>query len=110
MARRRPEAELAACRGVLRARAWFALEGDWSGPLTWTRADGREGRLENAELEALATDLADGEKANADGAFLLAAQAGKPAWPDFATVVRAHEVTDAVYRSAASGGVPVDAH
>ena len=42
------------------------------------------------------------------GNFVLAAVAeGRPADPDFSVVLRAHELVDAVYRSADGGGVPV---
>jgi hypothetical protein len=33
---------------------------------------------------------------------------GRSASPDFAVVLRAHRLVDAVYRSAADGGAPVD--
>ena len=39
----------------------------------------------------------------ADLFFLKAVQEGKPAHPDFGLALRAHELLDAVYRSAESG-------
>ena len=41
---------------------------------------------------------------NADAAFVEAVLGGRPAMPDFAQACRAHELVDAVYRSAAAGG------
>lgn len=47
-----------------------------------------------------------GGPGNPDGAFIRAAQEGRPAFPDFAVALRAHAVVDALYRSAAEGGLP----
>ena len=88
-------------------RALFTLEGDWFGPLTWERDDGSTGRLEGDELVAAAEHLLPaGEDRNPDGAFLRAIRDGRPCTPDFATAVRAHEVTEALYASARAGGAP----
>lgn len=87
-------------------RAWVVLEGDWFGPVTWTRTDGSTGRLEGDELVAAARQVT-GEDMNPDGAFLRAVRGEHPAFPDFAVAVRAHEITDAIYRSAAADGSPV---
>lgn len=87
-------------------RTWFSLEGDWFGPLRWTRQDGSEGALEGDELVALAQEL-HGEDLNPDGAFIRAATAKSNANPDFRTAVRAHEITEALYESARQSGVPV---
>lgn len=86
-------------------RALFTLEGDWFGPLTWERDDGTRGTLEGDELVAAAARLADDDR-NPDGAFLRAVRDGRPCTPDFATAVRAHEVTEAIYASARAGGAP----
>jgi predicted dehydrogenase len=86
-------------------RRYVHLDGDdWTGPVSWTDADGSEHRLEGAELEAAvdAAGLIDGH-ANPDGAFLLAAASREQSWPDFTTAVAAHEIVDAMYRSATSG-------
>lgn len=86
-------------------RALFTLEGDWFGPLTWERDDGSRGTLEGDELVAAAARLADDDR-NPDGAFLRAVRDGRRCTPDFATAVRAHEVTEAIYASARAGGAP----
>jgi predicted dehydrogenase len=87
------------------ARRYIHLDGDdWTGPVSWTDSDGSEHRLEGAELDAAvtATGLIDGQ-ANPDAAFLLAAASGEQSWPDFTTAAAAHDIVDAMYRSAASG-------
>ncbi|MDQ1396434.1 MAG: hypothetical protein QOG64_1693 [Acidimicrobiaceae bacterium] len=86
-------------------RLWAALEGDWFGPVRWTRAGSAEQMLEGEALDdaVRAIDLAP---PNADGAFIRAVRDGTPAHPSFATAVRAHAVVDALYRSAAAGGAP----
>ena len=87
-------------------RAYAVLEGDWFGPLRWTLADGTEGSLEGDELVRRAQDI-QRDDLNPDGAFLRAAREGKRCHPDFSVAVRAHEVTEAMYASARSGGAPV---
>lgn len=87
-------------------RAWFVVEGDWFGPVRWVLTDGSEGSLEGAKLVERATALR-GEDLNPDGAFVRAARERTPAYPDFRIGVRAHEVTDALYRSARANGEPV---
>ncbi|HEX9258832.1 MAG TPA: Gfo/Idh/MocA family oxidoreductase [Acidimicrobiales bacterium] len=85
-------------------RRYIHVEGDdWFGPIHWTDADGAHGSLEGAALVEAALPLIEGEP-NPDGAFVRAAMAGQPAWPDFATAVAAHRVVDAIYRSAANEG------
>jgi predicted dehydrogenase len=86
---------------VLCERAWFAVESDWFGPLRGMTADG-EWTLGADELAAAGY----GGPGNPDGAFIRAAQEGRPAFPDFAVALRAHAVVDALYRSAAEGGLP----
>jgi predicted dehydrogenase len=44
---------------------------------------------------------------NPDGAFVTAVASGTPSSPDLASAVRAHEVVDAAYRSAATNGTPI---
>ena len=89
-------------------RALFTVEGDWFGPLRWERDDGTTGSLEGDALEQAAGALVAGADAdlNPDGAFLRAVREGRPCTPDFATAVRAHEVTEALYDSARAGGAP----
>jgi myo-inositol 2-dehydrogenase/D-chiro-inositol 1-dehydrogenase len=86
-------------------RALFTVEGDWFGPLSWERADGTTGSLEGEELVRAAEALAN-DDLNPDGAFLRAVRDGRRCTPDFATAVRAHEVTEAMYASARAGGAP----
>ena len=88
-------------------RAWFALEQDWYGPLEWIRADGSSGTLAGADLEKAAQAAVPG-LGNPDGAFIQALLEGRPATPDVDDALRAHVIVDAIYRSAAQGGVPVD--
>lgn len=87
-------------------RAWFSVEGDWFGPLAWTLADGSSGVLDGESLVDEARRIT-GEDANPDGAFVRAARSGADAHPSFAVAVRAHELADAFYRSAGTGGAPV---
>ncbi len=91
---------------VICERAMFTVEGDWFGPLSWTRADGTSGVLEGDALVAAAAEVV-GDDFNPDGAFVRAVVEGKPCTPDFATALRAHEVTEAMYASARAGGAPV---
>jgi predicted dehydrogenase len=86
-------------------RALFTVENDWFGPLSWERDDGSKGVLEGDELVAAAEALA-GDDLNPDGAFLRAVRDGRACFPDFATALRAHEVTEAMYASAREGGAP----
>ena len=88
-------------------RAYFSLEHDWWGPVSWTRPGGDEARLEGDALVA-ELDRRSLPRADADGGFIGAVREGRPAWPTFADALRAHQLTDAVYRSAAAGGAPVD--
>jgi predicted dehydrogenase len=92
---------------VFCARRYVHVEGDdWFGPVSWTDADGSEGRLDGAALEAAAGDLLAGP-ANPDEAFLRAAASDQPAWPDASVALVAHRVADAIYRSAAGDGTTV---
>ena len=43
-----------------------------------------------------------------DGEFVRAALEGRQATPDLFTAVRAHRIVDAIYASAAAGGMPVE--
>jgi predicted dehydrogenase len=87
------------------ARRYIHLDGDdWTGPVSWTDADGSDHCIEGAELDAAVerAGLIEGH-ANPDAAFLLAAASREQSWPDFTTAVGAHDIVDAMYRSAASG-------
>jgi predicted dehydrogenase len=80
------------------------LEGEgWFGPVAWTDSDGPGGELSDDALVEATRPLLDGP-ANPDGAFVESVLRHEPAAPDFAVAVRAHEVADAIYRSAAAGG------
>ena len=83
-------------------RAHFVVEGDWFGPLRWTRPDD-SGSLEGEELLAACTERGI-ELPNPDGAFLEAVAAGRPAMPSADTALRAHEIVSAIYDSADTDG------
>jgi predicted dehydrogenase len=90
---------------VLCERGFFTLEGDWFGPVTWSRP-GETGTLEGRALVA-EVERRDIDKPQPDLAFARAVAAGEPAWPDFRTALRAHTVVDAMYASAATDGARV---
>ncbi|MFL6206196.1 MAG: Gfo/Idh/MocA family protein [Acidimicrobiales bacterium] len=93
---------------VICEHAFFTLEHDVTGPVTWTRP-GEQGSVEGGELFSAVAERHDGRSPNQDAGFVHAAASGIPGpHPDFATALRAHVVVDAVYRSAADGGAPVD--
>lgn len=87
-------------------RAFVSVEQDWFGPVRYT-CDGQTQEWTGDELLAectrrgIATVLPEGQ-------FVQAVAAGERAWPDAAVAVRAHELVDAIYRSASAGGAPVD--
>lgn len=89
-------------------RRYVVIEGDdWFGPVHWTDADGTSGSIGGSEIADAVAPMIDGS-INPDGEFVRAAAAHRAATPDFATAVRAHRIVDAMYRSAAGGGTPVD--
>ena len=93
---------------VICEHAFLTLEHDVTGPVTWTRP-GDQGALEGGELFGAVSERHDGIQPNQDRGFVEAVASGVPGpHPDFRTALRAHEVVDAVYRSAAAGGAPVD--
>jgi len=93
---------------VICERAFLTLEHDVVGPVTWTRPDGDTGSLEGEALFAAVADRHDGRLPNQDRGFVEAVASGAPGpHPDLQTAVRAHEVVDAVYRSAAEGGMAI---
>jgi predicted dehydrogenase len=90
---------------VICEHAFLTLEHDVVGPVTWTRPDGRSGSLEGEALFAAVAARHDGRPPNQDRGFVEAVASGRPGpHPDLATALRAHEVVDAVYRSAGAGG------
>jgi UDP-N-acetyl-2-amino-2-deoxyglucuronate dehydrogenase len=92
---------------LLSEQAHVTLEGDWWGPVEWQAVGESPRRLEGEGLQAEAARRG-AALGNPDGLFVAAVAAGKPAWPSFADAHRAHVLADAVYRSAAAGGTPVD--
>jgi len=86
-------------------RAFLSVTEDWFGPVHWT-VEGSTQVWEGDELLAecerrgIPTSMPEGD-------FVRAVADGTPAWPDAAVALRAHELCDAIYRSAADGGVPV---
>jgi predicted dehydrogenase len=87
-----------------RAHLW--LDDDERALVHWTRP-GESGSVDPGD-QAQALADAGIELRNPDRAFIEAVMAGTPATPDFATALRAHVVTDALYRSAATGGGVVE--
>jgi predicted dehydrogenase len=85
---------------------YLAVEGDWFGPVRWQDADGEPETLEGREL-VIAARSHDGIADSPDADFVAAVRGGRPAHPDFSVAVRAHELADAAYRSAAADGAPI---
>ena len=88
---------------IFTERRYVSIEGDWLGPVTWSDADGNIGSLAGDALIDATRDLVP-RHSNPDAAFLIAARDGIPSFPDARVALRAHEVVDAMYRSAADGG------
>ncbi|MDH5521964.1 MAG: Gfo/Idh/MocA family oxidoreductase [Acidimicrobiia bacterium] len=90
--------------------AYFAIEGDWNGPVHWeygdTEGPGSSGSLSGRELAEAAQGF-DGGAHNPDAEFIAAVDSGTPAHPDFAVALEAHRLVDGAYRSAAGDGSPV---
>ena len=86
-------------------RAFISVEEDWFGPVRLT-IDGStqewsgDGLLAECERRGIPTLVPEGE-------FVVAVAEGRPATPDASVALRAHVLCDAIYRSAASGGVPI---
>ena len=72
---------------------------DWFGPVSWTNSDGSGGHVGAGEL----TQTQD----NPDAGFIQAIIDGGSASPGFDVALRAHQVVDAMYRSAAAAGSPI---
>lgn len=90
---------------VICEHAFLTMEHDVAGPVSWTRPDGGAGSLEGEALFSAVAERHDGRMPNQDRGFVEAVATGVPSsHPDFRTAVRAHEVVDAVYRSAGLGG------
>ena len=95
---------------VICERAFLTLEHDVIGPVTWTRPEGEHGSLEGEALFAAVTERHGGRLPNQDRGFVeaVAVRRARRRTPTSRTALRAHEVVDAVYRSAAEGGAAVD--
>ena len=91
-------------------RRQIVVEGDWDGPVTWTTTGSDERSLQGKDLVRAGRGVGL-EVGDPDGAFVRAVTEGRPSWPTLRDAVRPHEVVDAIYRSAAEGGirVPLDA-
>ena len=91
---------------------WFSTEADFIGLIRYQLRSGPEVelsaddvleryralvRLDDAEFELARRGMLE------DYEFLRAVNEGRPAFPDFETALRAHEVVDACYRSAREG-------
>ena len=88
-------------------RRHIVIEGDdWFGPVSWTDADGAVGSLAGDALTAAVAPMRDGSD-NPDGEFIRAILEGRGATPDLFTAVKAHQIVDAMYASAAADGVAV---
>jgi predicted dehydrogenase len=92
---------------VFCSRLYAALEGDFEGPVRWRFAGEDERVLAGDDLAAALAAEGDDATANSAASFLAAVAAGRPAHPSFADALPAHEVVDAIYRSAAAGGAVV---
>lgn len=86
---------------------YAVLEGDVFGPVRWTGPGDDEGELDGDALVAV-LEGEPGAPRNPDGAFIEAAAARTEATPSFAEALRAHVLVDALYRSAAAAGAPVE--
>lgn len=92
---------------------YFATDHDFIGPI---RYQGRNGEIKEMSADDVferycALAGLEGEETNLarlgmyeDLAFLRCVHEGRPAFPDFRTALRAHEVVDACYRSAQGAG------
>lgn len=89
-------------------RRHIVIEGDdWFGPVSWTDADGASGSFSDDDLVAAVAPMRDGSD-NPDGEFIRAIQEGRSAAPDLFTAVKAHQIVDAMYASAAADGAAID--
>ena len=89
-------------------RRHIVIEGDdWFGPVSWTDTDGASGALSDDELVAAVAPMRDGSD-NPDGEFIRAIQEVRAATPDLFTAVKAHQIVDAMYASAAADGAALD--
>ncbi len=94
---------------VICEQAFLTLEHDVAGPVTWTRPDGDVGAVEGEELFAAVAERHDGRLPEPGPRLRRGGRRRRPraATPICGTALRAHEVVDAVYRSAAAGGTAI---
>lgn len=88
-------------------RARFETEGNAAEAVRWQYHAAELHQATAPEQTALAAAYGLVLPGNADLAFVEAVRDGRPAHPDFRVVLRAHELVDAVYRSADADGAPV---
>jgi predicted dehydrogenase len=87
-------------------RLYVRVESEWEGPVAFRfDGDAAETVLTGAELAAEARRRG-ARVGNQDGSFLRAIRDGTPASPTPRDAVRAHQLVDAAYASAATGGTP----
>jgi predicted dehydrogenase len=92
---------------VLCERRMITVSGDdWFGPVRYQDPDGVAHVIEGEDLIERATAIL-GAPPNPDDGFLQAVSEGRPAMPDMSLALRAQQLADAAYRSAASGSAPV---
>jgi predicted dehydrogenase len=91
---------------------YFATDHDFIGPIRYQLRTGAQQEMSADDVFGRYCEIAglEGEEANLarlgmyeDLSFLRCVHEGRPAFPDFRTALRAHEVVDACYRSAAEG-------
>lgn len=89
-------------------RARYEAEGNAAEAVRWEHRAGDVREAAGAEAQ-WAEARARGAQLprDADAAFVAAVRSGTKAAPDFRVVLRAHELVDAIHRSADGGGVPV---
>lgn len=90
-------------------RALYTLEGEFFGPLHWERSGAGGDEAGSMSGEELTAWLAQRGITTAwpEQRFLAAIRAGSAGSPCFADAVRAHQVVDAIYRSADTDGASV---
>jgi predicted dehydrogenase len=93
-------------------RRYIVVDGDdWTGPVTWTDADGAgatvQGDAIDEAIHARASDDWSASGGNPDVEFIRAIVEGHAATPGFDVALRAHQAVDAMYRSAAAAGSPI---
>jgi predicted dehydrogenase len=88
-------------------RAYVEVTGDWVGPVRYRFAGEPEETVVDGEAVPAEARRRGARLGNPDGSFLRAIAKGDAAWPSPRDAVRAHELVDAAYASAAAGGAPV---